>query len=1039
MRLNQFISPTALAVAMAIGGAQAELAPSPHEVDIDLSLLKQAADDQQLHAYIVQIKGKTGIEKAAELGELLPARQNVTQGLNRYNSTSFSLKQYTNKLTEFHQQLASQAGSDKVLYSYTHTFNGFSAKMTAQQAEMLKHHANVVGVWRDEAQQLTTANTPAFLGLTGPEGQHTLGIKGDDVVIGIVDSGIWPEHPSFADDGSYTPLAGWSGACDTGTDAAFSCNNKLIGARYFKNSFESTYTIQPGEFISPRDADNHGTHTASTAGGNENVTAVFNGTPVATISGIAPRARIAAYKACWNSSYVSPAGVNERGCFYGDTMAAIDQAVADGVDVINYSIGGSLTDLTTVAAAAKLRAAQAGVFVAVSAGNSGPTAETVGTPAPWVTTVAASSYTGFSITNGIEVTSGPLSGVYLAVEGAQSRPLSATGDVIANVAIGEPLDACTELTNPEAISGQFALIQRGTCSFDIKLTNAQAAGAVGVIVYNNSAAAPSIMGGSVTGLTIPAVMITQATGNAINSEVSAGNAVEMKMSPNVFVDDVPEVGNIMASFSSRGPNKASYDVIKPDITAPGLKILAGASSQPMLSPPGRDFIYLQGTSMSSPHIAGMAALLKGEHNDWTPAMIKSALMTTARQNVTKENGTTPADPFDFGAGHAVPVQANNPGLTYDIENLDYYAFLCGLGKNSFVQNASGFSCASFESAGYLTDPSQLNLPSIAIAKLAASKIIYRTVTDVSGSASSYTVSVNAPAGTTVSVLTENASGNLVPGSVVNVAANGKANYALVFKPVSGAPIEQWRFGSVTLSNGVNNVRSPIAVKMIAPELITAPEKVNGTLKANRGRYTFPVLMNYTGNTSTTIAGLSAPYGSSATVNQDADASFSFNEAGMGSHRLLIPEGVSAVRFSLYEALSSVPEADLDLYVYRCIALSCTQVGTSLRVGGNEEVTLRNPLPANDAAAGSFYMVWVHGYDLKGAASADYILPYWIVLDDEGNTRIAASSRAINTRYNNITIMSNGLTASAFPYLGVVKFHDNEGTEQATTLVELTAN
>src|SRR5690606_26052011 len=348
---------------------------------------------------------------------------------------------------------------DKLIYSYTHTFNGFSAKMTAAQAEALRNHPNVEGVWRDEAQQMTTSNTPAFLGLTSsPDGLHTLGVKGEDVVIGVVDSGIWPEHPSFADDGSYAPLSGWNGTCDVGEDPEFSCNNKLIGARYFKSTFETVYEIQPGEFISPRDADNHGTHVASTAGGNEVVTAVFNGTPVATVSGIAPRARIAMYKACWNSDYVSPEGVNERGCFYGDTMAAIDQAVADGVDVINYSTGGDRTNLTTVSAAAKLRAAQAGVFVSVSAGNDGPTASTIGTPAPWVTTVAASTYDGFSIANGIEVTAGPLQGTYIAVEGVTSVPLSQTGDISADVVVAEPLLACAELTNAAEIAGKFALI-----------------------------------------------------------------------------------------------------------------------------------------------------------------------------------------------------------------------------------------------------------------------------------------------------------------------------------------------------------------------------------------------------------------------------------------------------------------------------------------------------------------------------------------------------------------------------------------------------
>uniref|UniRef100_A0A486XQ39 Serine protease, subtilase family protein n=1 Tax=Rheinheimera sp. BAL341 TaxID=1708203 RepID=A0A486XQ39_9GAMM len=1032
MHFNKIMSRTAIAVAMAVGSVSAQQANNPYEVEIDASQLQLAAEEIGLAPYIVQVKGKSGIEKAQELGELIPAKQNVTKALNRYNASSARLQSYTNALKAFHQQLASENGAAKVIYSYTHTFNGFSAKLTAAQAEALRNHPNVAGVWRDEAQQMTTSNTPAFLGLTGePDGLHTLGVKGEDVVIGVVDSGIWPEHPSFADDGSYAPLPGWGGTCDTGEDATFSCNNKLIGARYFKSTFESVYAIQPGEFISPRDADNHGTHVASTAGGNEGVTAVFNGTPVATVSGIAPRARIAMYKACWNSDYVSPEGVNERGCFYGDTMAAIDQAVADGVDVINYSIGGSLTDLTTMAAAAKLRAAQAGVFVAVSAGNSGPGAGTVGTPAPWVTTVAASTYDGTSIANGIEVTAGALQGTYIAVEGGTSTPLSTTGEISADLVVASPLNGCTALANAAEMAGKFALIQRGTCGFDVKIAAAEAAGASGVVVYNNSAAAPIVMGGTGS-FSIPAVMTTLAAGSAFNAEVTSGGVVNIKMSPSVFVDDVVEVGNLMAGFSSRGPNLASFDVIKPDITAPGVKILAGASSQPMLAPAGVSFAYLQGTSMSSPHIAGMAALVKEVNPTWSAAMIKSALMTTARQDVTKENGITPADPFDFGAGHAVPNKATNPGLTYDIDNLDYFAFLCGVGNESFVQSTTGASCAQFEAAGYNTDPSQLNLASIAVAELTAAETVVRQVTDVSGAASVYTATIEAPAGVDVEVLTDEG------GNSMSVAANATVAYGVKFTPNASAVIGQWSFGAITWSNGVYTVRSPIAIKVESPQLIIAPEAVTGSVAAKSGRVSFQVEMNYTGATSAEIVGVSAPFGSSDVVAQDADGSFSFNEPGLGFHTFLVPEGVRVARFSLYEDLASVPGADLDLYVYRCVNFSCASVGTSALGGGNEVVTVMNPEPAADGAAGSFYLVFVHGYDLLGAAEANYTMPLWVVDTKEATTRIAASTRAIAGRFNNVSVMTSKLTASPFPYLGVATFKDAEGTEQASTLVEITA-
>ena len=278
MQLNKIMFRTALAVSMAVGSVSAQQANNPYEIDVDASQLKLAAEDNGLVPYIVQVKGKSGVEKAQELGELLPAKQMVTKALNRYNAASDRMQSYTNALKSFHQQLAIEGGAAKVIYSYTHTFNGFSAKLTAAQAEALRNHPNIEGVWRDEVQQMATSNTPAFLGLTdSQEGLHTLGVKGEDVVIGIVDSGIWPEHPSFADDGSYAPLAGWGGSCDVGDDVAFSCNNKLIGARYFKNTFESVYAIQPGEFISPRDADNHGSHTSSTAAGNEGVSATVGG------------------------------------------------------------------------------------------------------------------------------------------------------------------------------------------------------------------------------------------------------------------------------------------------------------------------------------------------------------------------------------------------------------------------------------------------------------------------------------------------------------------------------------------------------------------------------------------------------------------------------------------------------------------------------------------------------------------------------------------------------------------------------------------
>lgn len=1041
-KLNTNIKLLSLSVittcSISVATATPNLAANPFEVNMDISEARLTELSATKAPYIIQVKGLTGVEHAVNLGELAPNAQ-LAAG-NMYNAQSPAMQAYNERLRQFHQQLAAQQGISNILHSYSHTFNGFSAVLTADEAQRLQQHPDIVGIWLDEPMQLDTSNTPEFLGLNDANGQHTLGVKGENVVIGIIDSGIWPESLSFADDGTYSKLESFKGICDTGQEENFSCNNKLIGARYFNQAFTAVFNLQPGEYISPRDADNHGTHVAATAGGNERVQAEVDGQPAGYVTGIAPRARIAAYKACWNSSYTSPTGVAERGCFAADTMAAIDAAVADGVDVINYSISGSTTSLTTIAAAAKLRAAQAGVFVSVSAGNSGPGAGTVGTPAPWVMSVAASTYDGTSYVAGssnFTILGGAAAGNYQAVEASTTVPLATLSPIEADVAVANPILACTALTNAAELAGKLVVMQRGVCGFDIKIAAAQAAGAVGAVVINSDGTAPIVMGG--TGrFTIPGVMISLANGQTIVNAINSGETVTARLAPGALQQRT-EVGNIMASFSSRGANLASADIIKPDITAPGVRILAAGSEGPMLSRPNVPFVYLQGTSMSSPHIAGMAALLREAHPDWSPAMIKSALMTSARQNVTKENGVTSADPFDFGAGHAVPANAANPGLVYDVTAAHYYAFLCGLNANTFVQNATGFSCNTFANAGYSFDASQLNLPSIGIGRLDRNRTVYREVKDVSGVASVYNISINAPAGISATALVM-VDGQWVASNTLNVPANGVATYAIRFSTTASTAFNSWRFGSLTLSNGTFDVRSPIAIRAIEPPLLEAPAVISAQVTASSGRVTFPVLFNYTGNTSTTKVGLAAPFGASRTIPQDPNRTFEFNEPSLGTHILLIPEGTRVARFMLNEGLASVPGANLDLHVYRCINNSCTFVASSTSESGFEDIVLRDPAPAADVSANNFYIVWVHPRDLKGATSVTYTIPMWIVdQNDNVTSQILAPTRAVNSRYNNITLNTRNLQASPFPYMGVMSFRDANGNERGSTLLEIRAN
>jgi len=1013
------------------------------EVSGDISKFKSVGSEvnakQKATGYIVQLKGKTAIAQAQDIGELLPTNQLVANTGNRYNAHTPAMKAYTRALDNKQKQVASSIDSINILHSFKHTYNGFTAKLNAKQKAQLESHPDVIGVYEDRLEIVNTANTPEFLGLTGAGGQHTMNIKGEGVIIGVIDTGVWPENPSFSDDGSYSDPAdlGWLGTCDTGNDEEFACNNKLIGARYFDSSFSSQYDIQYdlGEFDSPRDADGHGSHTASTAGGNENVAAMLSGLPVGTVSGIAPRARIAAYKVCWNSDYKNPDGGDEAGCFGGDTMAAIDAAVTDGVDVINYSIGGSRTDLTVPATAAMLNATAAGVFVAVSAGNSGPDKETVGTPAPWVTSVAASTYDGTSAIVGkaLDITSGSLAGSSILSVPSGFSP--ATVGLSGELALAEPVQACNDapLTNADDLAGKIALIARGSCAFTEKFLNAQNAGAVGAIIYTTEGTSPFSMGGTDPAVTITGSMISFADGQSLTASIADGST-SVEFTDNTAAGDAVEVGNTMADFSSRGPNLNTYDIIKPDITAPGVKILAATTSAPMFGTQGETFKYLQGTSMSSPHIAGLAALFKESNSSWSPAQIKSAMMTTARQNLTKEDGTTQADPYDFGSGHVAPVSALDPGLLFDTNLADYLAFLCGQDKEAFV---SGYdtSCADLTSTGFSTDASQLNLPSIAIAELLDPETIFRTVSNATPIASSYTATIEAPAGFDISVQTFDADGEETEATTLDVAAEGgKASFAITVSQTETTEIDAWKFGAITWTDGAgHSVRLPLAIKAIPTVQIEVPELISGDL--NRGRFRFPVKMLYSGRTSIEHAGLVAPFGTTGTVEADPAKEFEFLGAGTNYHLFHIPEGTKVARFSLSDALVTEEGSDLDLYVYRCDKWSCAQVANSLNGGSNEDVVLTNPDPRADVDVGDVYVTMIHGYSTGDAAETDYTMVGWIADQAESSTRVISSRRAINGRFNYTSILTRGLPTGT-TYMGAVTYFNADGEAEGTTVLEL---
>ncbi|MEO8278727.1 MAG: S8 family peptidase, partial [Ideonella sp.] len=633
--------------------------------------LAQAGKATGSNTYIVQLSA-------------LPVATNPSTAApegGKLDSSSPAVQAYMASLAAQQNAVMASAGVTKKLYSYGYTFNGFAAEMTAQQAAMLSKTAGVLSVDQSAIAQLDTSTTPAFLGLTGPNGFYAqTGAKGENVIIGMVDSGVWTNHPSFAGAGYGAPPPKWKGICQTGVGfTAADCNNKLIGARFYNvgpGGNAGVSSLFPQEFNSPKDADGHGTHTASTAGGNEGVsTAGSVAAAFGTINGIAPRARVAIYKACWGTT-----GQTGAGCYTPDTVAAIDQAVADGVDVINYSISGTQSNVSDPVEVAFRNAAAAGVFVAVSAGNDGPANFKVAHPSPWTTTVAAATHN--RATTGT-VTLGNAA-VYTGASVAISAVPAGTAMILSSSAIRaghtlndanlcySSLDPGGNALDPALVAGKIVVCDRGTNARVNKSLAVKEAGGVGMVLINASAAADDKVADFHS---LPTVHLALSDRTPVRTYVAAPTPTGA-ISKGII--SLTNPAPAIASFSSRGPIPSNANnvnmFIKPDISAPGVDILAGSS--PIGNTNASIFALLSGTSMSSPHIAGIAALMKQARPGWSPMAIKSALMTTAGEVLDGSRDNIGVLAM-HGAGFVNPSAALNPGLVFDSGPSDWNSYLCG--------------------------------------------------------------------------------------------------------------------------------------------------------------------------------------------------------------------------------------------------------------------------------------------------------------------------------------------------------------------------
>lgn len=923
---------------------------------------------------------------------------------DKINPNSAHVKKYEKFLEKEHGKAAEGAGvsNANVGYDYVYSLNGFSAFLTEAQVEDMYKQPGVVLVLEDVMRYPDTDSTPDFLGLTDPAGPWAKGYDGEDVVIGIIDTGIWPEHPSFADDGSYSapPVVldeSERSACDFGNtahnpnDAPFECNNKLIGARQMLDTYRYYQVERPDEYDSARDDSGHGTHTASTAGGNAGVEASIYGIPRGTISGVAPRARIIAYK-----------GLGYLGGYTSDLAAAIDQAVADGVDVINYSIGGGAAG-PGADEIAFLFAANAGVFVATSAGNAGPGPATLGNPGtmPWLTTVGGNTQSRF------------FQGTVVLGDGSEYYGASITGGtdelplVDAEFAGG---DLCIPGSlDPAAVEDKIVLCRRGAIARADKSRAVYLAGGAGMVMYNNS----DVDNLATDSHWVPSVHIDQTPGLAIKAYIASDPDPRATIHEGV-VSEWPYAPS-MTIFSSRGPNPVVGDIIKPDITAPGTQILAGFSptSYDVYDLPGELFAAIQGTSMSSPIVAGGFALLKQAHPDWSPAMAKSAMMTTAYQDVVDNDRITPADPFEMGSGHMnVGGKSNKgsafePGLAYDAGLFEYAAFTCGMDWGVFTPG----SCVFLESIGVPMEPYNLNYPSIGIAELPGSQTVQRTVTSVAKESGwrEYSVSVDVPDGYEVTV----------SPSTFKLKKGQSATYEVTITNVS-APIGEWRFGSLTWSDetGHFDVYSPIAVR---GALFSAPAEISGS--GESGSASFDVSFGYTGSYAAAAHGLEAATVTSDNVLQDPDQTFDPTDGFSNLHQFTL-SGAAFFRIAMPPEATE-PNADLDIFVYNPDGV---QVATSTSGGTNELVDIFSPMDGT-------WSVYVHGWMAPGGDS-DYDMWTWAIsATPGGNLSIDSAPTAATLGATETIVLSwTGATAGEW-HLGAIS-HTGDIGLMGLTLVNV---
>jgi Subtilase family/Fibronectin type-III domain/PA domain/Peptidase inhibitor I9 len=794
---------------------------------------------------------------------------------HRFDARRPAVAPYAERLDRLQERVVADLDSPDVLYSYSTAIDGFAARLTPAQAQRAETQSAVASVQSATVDHLDGAPARRGAAASALTAVHAAGSAraGRGIVIGVVDSGIWPENPSFA--ARPTDRAqqqrrypGFTGRCDDAGEQWSSpvCNAKVVAATAYVEGFGSA-NVSSAEYLSPRDGSGHGSHVAATAAGDAGVDVRIDGQDFGRRSGLAPGAALAVYKACWAAPEPS-----DDGCSSADVLAAVDQAVHDGVDVLDYAASGPDDTLGDPVGQAFANAAAAGVFVAASAGDGGPHPGTLAHGAPWMTTVAALSEPTFQggarLGDGEEVFGSMASDRPIASSRlVDGRDVPARGASARAARLCEPgsLDA-------ERVDDAIVVCARGATARVSKSAEVARAGGRAMILAN------TVPGGTSADVhAVPTLHVDARTGAEIRRYIADTSRATASLDPSAAD---PDAAARIAAFSGRGPVVADDgSILLPDVAAPGTNVVAA------VAPPfnfDRLWDVYSGTSMAVPQVAGLAAVVRSRHPEWSPAAVKSAIVTTARPVADG------AGPLAAGAGAIDPSRAVDPGAVYE------------------------------------NGPRQWsNTPSVAIADLTGTATVVRRLTGVGDSAETYTATVTGLPGVAARVTP----------STVRLSPGSTARFRLTLTAQRAARYGDFVAGRLTWTGSLgHSASSPIVVR---PQAVAAPTDVSGFGSA--GETSLRPEAGVTGTLRTRVIG---PVAATPTPLLLSPGSFDprapESSAATVRRTFTVPAHTVAARF----ATDLVAGGGTDLYVYRGQRL----IAQATSDAADEALTLREPRP-----------------------------------------------------------------------------------------------